>query len=213
MSADLVIALQETFQMVWVSGVITAVGGLALGVLLVLTDRGGLAPCAPVNRVLGLVVNIGRSLPFIILMIAVLPLTRALVGTTIGTEAAIVPLAIGAIPFFARLAETSLREVDPGVIAAARAMGASRVQIVRKVLLREARPGLVAGLTVTVITLVGYSAMAGAIGGGGLGDLAIRYGYQRFETGTMIACVAVLIVLVQAVQMLGDLLVRRLSHK
>ncbi|MDX6739857.1 methionine ABC transporter permease [Actinocorallia sp. A-T 12471] len=199
--------------MVWVSGVITAVGGLALGVLLVLTDRGGLAPCAPVNRVLGLVVNIGRSLPFIILMIAVLPLTRALVGTTIGTEAAIVPLAIGAIPFFARLAETSLREVDPGVIAAARAMGASRVQIVRKVLLREARPGLVAGLTVTVITLVGYSAMAGAIGGGGLGDLAIRYGYQRFETGTMIACVAVLIVLVQAVQMLGDLLVRRLSHK
>ncbi|MCD0451862.1 ABC transporter permease [Actinocorallia sp. API 0066] len=199
--------------MVWVSAVLTALGGLALGVLLVLTDRGGLAPSAPVNRVLGLVVNIGRSLPFIILMIAVIPLTRALVGTTIGTAAAIVPLTIGAIPFYARLAETALREVDPGVVAAARAMGASRRQIVGKVLLREARPGLVAGMTVTVITLVGYSAMAGAIGGGGLGDLAIRYGYLRFETGTMIACVAVLIVLVQVIQMLGDLVVRRLSHK
>ncbi|ROO89371.1 D-methionine transport system permease protein [Actinocorallia herbida] len=213
MSADLVLALQETFQMVWVSAVLTALGGLLLGVLLILTDRGGLAPCVPVNRVLGLVVNVGRSLPFIILMVAVLPLTRAVVGTTIGTEAAIVPLTIGAIPFFARLAETALREVDPGVVAAARAMGASRGQIVGKVLLREARPGLVAGLTVTVITLIGYSAMAGAIGGGGLGDLAIRYGYQRFETGTMIACVAVLVVLVQVIQMLGDLLVRRLSHK
>ncbi|WP_123670859.1 methionine ABC transporter permease [Actinocorallia herbida] len=199
--------------MVWVSAVLTALGGLLLGVLLILTDRGGLAPCVPVNRVLGLVVNVGRSLPFIILMVAVLPLTRAVVGTTIGTEAAIVPLTIGAIPFFARLAETALREVDPGVVAAARAMGASRGQIVGKVLLREARPGLVAGLTVTVITLIGYSAMAGAIGGGGLGDLAIRYGYQRFETGTMIACVAVLVVLVQVIQMLGDLLVRRLSHK
>ncbi|WP_460306047.1 methionine ABC transporter permease [Actinocorallia aurea] len=199
--------------MVWVSAVITAVGGLLIGVLLILTDRGGLAPCVPVNRVLGLVVNVGRSLPFIILMVAVLPLTRSIVGTTIGTEAAIVPLTIGAIPFFARLAETALREVDPGVVSAARAMGASRAQIVGKVLLREARPGLVAGLTVTVITLVGYSAMAGAIGGGGLGDLAIRYGYQRFETGTMIACVAVLVVLVQVIQMLGDLLVRRLSHK
>ncbi|GAB2845314.1 ABC transporter permease [Actinocorallia aurea] len=213
MSADLFLALQETLQMVWVSAVITAVGGLLIGVLLILTDRGGLAPCVPVNRVLGLVVNVGRSLPFIILMVAVLPLTRSIVGTTIGTEAAIVPLTIGAIPFFARLAETALREVDPGVVSAARAMGASRAQIVGKVLLREARPGLVAGLTVTVITLVGYSAMAGAIGGGGLGDLAIRYGYQRFETGTMIACVAVLVVLVQVIQMLGDLLVRRLSHK
>ncbi|WP_269802754.1 methionine ABC transporter permease [Actinocorallia populi] len=209
----LVQALRETFQMVWVSALLTAAGGLLLGVLLILTGRGGLLPCLPVNRVLGLVVNVGRSLPFIILMVAILPFTRMVVGTTIGTTAAIVPLTVGAIPFYARLAETSLREVDPAVVSAARAMGASRWQIVRKVLLREAMPGLVAGLTITVITLVGYSAMAGAVGGGGLGDLAIRYGYQRFETDVMIACVVVLVVLVQLVQMLGDLLVRRLSHR
>ena len=206
-------ALRETFQMLWVSTLLTAVGGLLVGVLLVLTDRGGLLPCLPVNRVLGLIVNIGRSLPFIILMVAILPFTRAVVGTTIGTTAAIVPLVVGAIPFYARLAETSLREVDPAVVSASRAMGASRRQIVWKVLLREARPGLVAGLTITVIALIGYSAMAGAVGGGGLGDLAIRYGYQRFETDIMIACVVVLIVLVQLIQMLGDLLVRRLSHR
>lgn len=213
MSEILLQALEETFRMVWVSTLLTAAGGLLLGVLLVLTDRGGLLPCLPVNRVLGLVVNIGRSLPFIILMVAILPFTRMLVGTTIGTAAAIVPLTVGAVPFYARLAETSLREVDPAVVSAARAMGASRRQIVRKVLLREAMPGLVAGLTVTVIALIGYSAMAGAVGGGGLGDLAIRYGYQRFETDIMIACVAVLVVLVQLIQMLGDLLVRRLSHR
>lgn len=213
MSEILIQALRETFQMLWVSTLLTAVGGLLAGVLLVLTDRGGLLPCPPVNRVLGLIVNIGRSLPFIILMVAILPFTRAVVGTTIGTTAAIVPLVVGAIPFYARLAETSLREVDPAVVAASRAMGASRRQIVWKVLLREARPGLVAGLTITVIALIGYSAMAGAVGGGGLGDLAIRYGYQRFETDIMIACVVVLIVLVQLIQMLGDLLVRRLSHR
>ncbi|GAA2730470.1 methionine ABC transporter permease [Actinocorallia aurantiaca] len=213
MSEILIQALRETFQMLWVSTLLTAVGGLLVGVLLVLTDRGGLLPCTPVNRVLGLIVNIGRSLPFIILMVAILPFTRAVIGTTIGTTAAIVPLVVGAIPFYARLAETSLREVDPAVVSASRAMGASRRQIVWKVLLREARPGLVAGLTVTVIALIGYSAMAGAVGGGGLGDLAIRYGYQRFETDIMIACVVVLIVLVQLIQMLGDLLVRRLSHR
>ncbi|GAA0963653.1 methionine ABC transporter permease [Actinocorallia libanotica] len=213
MSEILLQAFQETFQMVWVSTLLTAAGGLALGVLLILTGRGGLLPCLPVHRVLGLVVNVGRSLPFIILMVAILPFTRMVVGTTIGTTAAIVPLTVGAIPFYARLAETSLREVDPAAVAAARAMGASRWQIVRKVLLREATPGLVAGLTITVITLIGYSAMAGAVGGGGLGDLAIRYGYQRFETDIMIACVVVLVVLVQLIQMLGDLLVRRLSHR
>ncbi|WP_306205844.1 methionine ABC transporter permease [Actinoplanes sp. RD1] len=205
--------LKETLWMVGVATLVTVVGGLLIGVLLVLTDRGGLLPARPVNALLGLVVNVGRSLPFIILLVAVIPFTRALVGTTIGTTAAIVPLAIGAIPFYARLVETALREVPADVVAAAVAMGSSRAQIVGKVLLREARSGLVAGLTVTVIALVGYSAMAGVVGGGGLGDLAIRYGYQRFETEVMIATVVVLVVLVQLVQMLGDILVRRLSHR
>ncbi|SEG15450.1 D-methionine transport system permease protein [Thermomonospora echinospora] len=206
-------ATLETLQMTLWSAVLTAVGGLLLGVLLVLTERGGLLPVPPLNKVLGAVVNVGRSLPFIILMVAILPMTRAIVGTTIGTTAAIVPLTVAAVPFYARLVETSLREVDPGVIAAARAMGASRRQIVGKVLLREARPGLVAGLTITVIALVGYSAMAGAIGGGGLGDLAVRYGYQRFETGVMVATVVLLVGLVQLVQTLGDLVARRLTHR
>ena len=205
--------VKETAWMVGFSALLTAVGGLLVGILLVLTDRGGLLAARPVNAVLGLIVNVGRSLPFIILLVAVIPFTRALVGTTIGTTAAIVPLTIGAIPFYARIVETAIREVPGDVVAAAVAMGASRRQIVGKVLLREARPGLVAGLTITVVALVGYSAMAGVVGGGGLGDLAIRYGYQRFETDVMIATVVVLIVFVQAVQSLGDVIVRRLSHR
>ncbi|WP_041841015.1 methionine ABC transporter permease [Actinoplanes friuliensis] len=212
--SDLIgVGLQETAWMVGVSTLLTAVGGLLLGILLVLTDRGGLLSAPPVNALLGLIVNVGRSLPFIILLVAVIPFTRAVVGTTIGTTAAIVPLTIGAIPFYARIVETALREVPPDVVSAAVAMGASRRQIIGKVLLREARPGLVAGLTITVIALVGYSAMAGVVGGGGLGDLAIRYGYQRFETDVMIATVVVLIVFVQLIQTLGDVLVRRLSHR
>jgi D-methionine transport system permease protein len=202
--------LRETAWMVGVSALLTAVGGLLIGVLLVLTDKGRLRP---LNVVLGAIVNVGRSLPFIILLVAVIPFTRAIVGTTIGTDAAIVPLTIGAIPFFARIVESALREVPPDVVAAATAMGATRRQIVGKVLLREALPGLVAGLTITVIALVGYSAMAGVVGGGGLGDLAIRYGYQRFETEVMIATVIALVLFVQVVQMVGDLLVRRLSHR
>jgi D-methionine transport system permease protein len=199
--------------MVGVSTVLTAIGGLLIGVLLVLTARGGLLQARPVHAVLGLIVNVTRSLPFVILLVAIIPFTRALVGTTIGTTAAIVPLTIGAIPFFARLVETSIREVTPDVVAAAVAMGASRRQIVGKVLLREARPGLIAGLTITVVALLGYSALAGVVGGGGLGDLAIRYGYQRFETGVMVATVIVLIVFVQLVQSVGDLIVRLLSHE
>ncbi|GAB7045689.1 methionine ABC transporter permease [Catenuloplanes indicus] len=205
--------LWETAYMVGISTAITALGGLLIGVLLVLTERGGLLAAPAVNLVLGLIVNVGRSLPFIILLVAVIPFTRAVVGTTIGTDAAIVPLTIGAIPFFARIVETAIREVPRDVVNAAIAAGASRRQIVRKVLLREARPGLAAGLTITVIALVGYSAMAGTVGGGGLGDLAIRYGYQRFETEMMIATVVVLVLFVQAVQSLGDLVVRRLSHR
>ncbi|HEV7896736.1 MAG TPA: methionine ABC transporter permease [Planosporangium sp.] len=206
-------ATNESAYMVGVSTALTAVGGLLLGVLLVLTGRGGLLAARPVHLVLGLIVNVGRSLPFIILLVAIIPFTRALVGTTIGTTAAIVPLTVGAIPFFARIVETAIREVDRDVIAAARAMGASRTGIVVKVLLREARPGLVAGLTITVIALVGYSAMAGVVGGGGLGDLAIRYGYQRFENTVMVVTVVLLVVFVQLIQTLGDLVVRWLSHK
>ena len=206
-------ATKESAYMVLVATVLTAVLGLLVGVALVLTDRGGLLELRPVNALLGLIVNIGRSLPFIILLVAIIPFTRAVVGTTIGTSAAIVPLTVGAIPFYARLVETSIREVNRDVVAAARAMGASRREIVVKVLLREARPGLVAGLTITVVALVGYSAMAGVVGGGGLGDLAIRYGYQRFETEVMIATVVLLVVFVQLAQMLGDLVARRLSHR
>jgi D-methionine transport system permease protein len=204
---------KETGYMVGVATVLTAIGGLLLGVLLVLTDRGGLLATRGVHAVLGLVVNVGRSLPFIILLVAIIPFTRAMVGTTIGTAAAIVPLTVAAIPFFARIVETAIREVDRDVVAAARAMGASRTEIVFKVLLREARPGLVAGLTITVIALIGYSAMAGVVGGGGLGDLAIRYGYQRFENTVMVATVVLLVVFVQLIQTLGDLVARRLSHK
>ncbi|MFC0042166.1 methionine ABC transporter permease [Actinomadura rayongensis] len=203
----------ETLQMTLWSTLFTALGGVLLGVVLVVTDRDGLLPLAPVNKLVGLVVNVGRAVPFIILLMALIPVTTAMVGTSIGTTAAIPPLTIAAIPFYARLVETSLREVEPGTIAAALALGASRRQIVVKVLLREAWPGIVAGLTVTVIALIGYSAMAGAIGGGGLGDLAKRYGYQRFETGMMLVIVVLLVVLVALVQMLGDHLARRLSHR
>lgn len=206
-------SMEETAYMVGAASVLTAAGGLLVGVLLVLTGRGGLLPSRPVNVLLGFVVNVGRSLPFVILLVAIIPVTRALVGTTIGTAAAIVPLTVGAIPFYARIVESAIREVDPDVVAAARAMGASRPRIIGKVLLREARPGLVAGFTITVVALVGYSAMAGVVGGGGLGDLAIRYGYQRFEDEVMIATVVVLVLFVQLIQSAGDLLARRLSHR
>ncbi|WP_194912793.1 methionine ABC transporter permease [Catenulispora rubra] len=206
-------ATLETVQMVGWSALFTVLIGLPVGLLLVLTDRGGLLANLPANKALGTVVNVGRSLPFIILLIAITPFTRGIVGTTIGVDAAIVPLAVGAVPFFARLVETAVREVDRGLIEASAAMGASHLATVRKVLLPESLPALVSGLTTTVVALVGYSAMAGAIGGGGLGDLAIRYGYQRFENGLMIATVVLLIVLVQIVQWLGDFAAKRLAHR
>ncbi|GAA3069019.1 methionine ABC transporter permease [Streptosporangium carneum] len=202
----------QTAQMVVWSTLFTVLLGLPLGVALVVTDRGGLFPSWTLNRVLALIVNIGRSLPFIILMIAVIPLTRLIMGTSLGTAATVVPLTLGAAPFFARLVETALREVGGDKVQAAHAMGASRMTIVGKVLLPEAMPGLVAGLTVTVVALISYSAMAGTIGGGGLGDLAIRYGYQRFETTLMVATVVVLIVIVQLVQTLGDTVARRIAR-
>ncbi|MFI9329115.1 methionine ABC transporter permease [Kitasatospora sp. NPDC052868] len=206
-------ATWETLQMVGVSTVVTVLLGLPLGVLLVLTDKGGLLANRPVNKVLGAVVNIARSVPFIILMIALISFTRWLVGTSIGWEAATVPLTIGAIPFFARLVETSVREVDRGLIEALQAMGASTWTIVRKALLPEALPGLAASVTTTIITLISYSAMAGVVGGGGLGTLAVNYGYYRFETGFMWIIVAELVIIVTIVQLLGDYTVRRLANR
>ncbi|MEU4097975.1 methionine ABC transporter permease [Streptomyces sp. NPDC026673] len=206
-------ACWETLIMVGWSTLISLAGGLPLGVLLVLTDRGGLLRNAPVNKAVGVIVNLGRSLPFLILMISVLPFTRWVIGTTIGAEAMVVPLSIGAIPFLARLVETSVREVDGGLVEAVQAMGGSTWTVVRKALLPESLPSLIAGLTTTVIALIGYSAMAGTIGGGGLGDLAIRYGYQRFETSLMLVTIGVLIVIVTVVQLAGDLAARAASHR
>lgn len=203
----------ETLAMVGISGVVGALLGIPLGVALRLTDRGGVLENAPFNHSVGMLVNAVRSTPFIILLVAIIPFTRLITGSSIGTAAAVVPLTIAAAPFIARLVETALREVDSGLVEAAQAMGASTWQIVFKVLLPEAVPGIVAGFTITLVSLTGYSAMAGAIGGGGLGDLGIRYGYQRFLPEVMLAVVLLLIVFVQAVQSLGDWLVRRLSHK
>jgi D-methionine transport system permease protein len=203
----------ETLAMVGISGLVGAAIGIPLGVLLRLTDRGGVLESPWFNHVAGTLVNAVRSTPFIILLVAIIPFTRFIAGSSIGTAAAVVPLTLAAAPFVARLVETSLREVDAGLIEAAQAMGATTWQIVFKVLLPEAVPGIVAGLTITLVSLTGYSAMAGAIGGGGLGDLGIRYGYQRFLPEVMVAVVLVLIVFVQAVQSLGDWLVRRLSHR
>ncbi|PTB18488.1 DL-methionine transporter permease subunit [Trinickia symbiotica] len=203
----------ETLVMVGISGTLGALVGLPLGVLLHLTERGGVLESVSANRAMGLTVNAVRSTPFIILLVAVIPFTRVVVGTSIGTAAAVVPLTIASAPFIARLVETALREVDRGLIETAQALGATTRQIVFKVLLPEALPGIVAGLTITFVSLVGYSAMAGAIGGGGLGDLGIRYGYQRFLPQVMLAVVVILIVFVQLVQSFGDWLVRRLSHR
>jgi D-methionine transport system permease protein len=206
-------SFNETLLMVAISGVVGSLLGVPLGVLLHLTNRGGVLSHPLFNRTIGVVVNAVRSIPFIILLVVVIPFTRVIVGSSIGTTAAIVPLTIAAIPFIARLVESALREVDKGLVEAAQSMGATTGQIVWKVLLPEAMPGIVAGLTITFVSLVGYSAMAGAIGGGGLGDLGIRYGYQRYITEVMVAVVVILIIFVQAVQSFGDWLVRRISHR
>jgi D-methionine transport system permease protein len=201
-------ATLETLYMVTVSAILATIFGLLLGLLLVITAPRGFSPNAVVYQTLGAIVNAGRSLPFIILLVAIIPLTRLVVGTTIGSTAALVPLVLSAIPFFARVSETSLLEVDRGLIEAAESMGCHPWEIVRKVLIPEALPSLVLGLTLMTISLIGYSAMAGVVGGGGLGDLAIRYGYQRFDTRVMIVTVILLIVLVQVVQFIGDTLAR-----
>ncbi|MEB5836142.1 ABC transporter permease [Pantoea dispersa] len=206
-------ALGETLLMTTVAGLFSLLAGLPLGLILVTTSPGGIAENRNINRLLGVVINGFRSLPFIILLVALIPFTRLLVGTSLGTWAAIVPLSITATPYFARVAEVSLRDVDRGLIDAVRAMGASKLRIVWEVLIPEALPGILSGFVVTLVALIGASAMAGAIGAGGLGDLAIRYGYQRFDTAVMVAVIAVLIVLVCGIQWLGDRLVQRIDRR
>ena len=217
MSSDLIYMLWESFLetllMVGVAGTLGAAVGIPLGILLYSTASGGIRPVGLFNRPLGWLVNAVRSTPFIILLVAIIPLTRLIAGTSIGTAAAIVPLTIAAAPLIARLVETSLREVDKGLIEAAQSMGATDLQIIVKVLIPEALPGIIAGLTIALVALVGASAMAGAIGGGGLVDMGLRYGYQRFMPEVMLAVVVILIAFVQSIQSLGDWLVRRVSHK
>ncbi|RAU94921.1 metal ABC transporter permease [Paenibacillus sp. YN15] len=206
-------ASQDTLTMLGMSALFTVLLGLPLGILLFMTSRGQILQNRAVYLTLSIIVNVLRSIPFVILMILVMPFTKVLVGTTIEVKGSIPPLVIAAAPFFARLVETTLREVDRGVVEAAKAMGASNWQIIRKVLLPESLPGLVAGITITTVTLVSYTAMSGIIGGGGLGDLAIRYGYQRFMPDVMAVTVLILILLVILLQILGDRLVLRFSRK
>jgi D-methionine transport system permease protein len=209
----IVAATGETLAMVAVAAGLGTLLGLPLGVFLATSGKGELFAAPWANRVLGVVVNAARSTPFIILVVAIIPFTRLIAGTSIGTNAAIVPLTVAATPFIARLIEGAIREVDQGLIEAARAFGASPLTIVFKVLIPEALPGIVLGLTLAIVSLIGFSAMVGAVGGGGLGDLGIRYGYQRFMPDVMAAVVLVLIVLVQAVQSLGDRFARQLNKR
>ena len=197
--------------MVFASAALATAVGMPLGVILTVTRKEHILPNAAINSVLGAVVNATRSTPFIILMVAIIPVTRMIVGSSIGTTAAIVPLTISAAPFIARIIESSLLEINPGIIEAAQAMGASPMQIITKVLLPEALHSIVLGVTLAIISLIGYSAMAGALGGGGLGDLAIRYGYQRFQMDVMIVTVIVLIVMVQVMQSFGDWMSKKLN--
>ena len=206
-------ATVDTLLMLGGSLVLTVILGVPLGVLLYLSGKGRLAANPVLNAVLSLIVNVLRSVPFIILLIVMLPVTVLLVGTSLGVAGAIPPLVVGAAPFYARLVETALREVDKGVVEAPQAMGGSTFQSVTRALLPEAMPGIIAGATVTAIALVSYTAMAGVVGAGGLGDLAIRFGYQRFQTDVMVVTVVLLLVLVQILQMIGDAVVARVSHR
>lgn len=206
--SDLVEATWQTIAMVSVSGIIAVLLGLPLGILLLTTRKHGLLANQFVNRILTLLVNTLRSIPFIILLVAIIPFTRLIVGTSIGTVAAMVPLTLSAAPFMARVVENALNEVPHGLIEAGLALGASPLQIILKILLPEALPGIIAGITLMLIALIGYAAMAGAVAGGGLGDFAIRYGYERFQTSTMVITVILLIILVQCVQSVGDFFAR-----
>ncbi|MFZ2995867.1 MAG: methionine ABC transporter permease [Sphingobium sp.] len=211
--SDIGQATMDTLTMLVGSLVLTILLGVPLGVLLFLTDRGQMDQNIAVNRLLGVVVNILRSIPFVILLIVMIPLTLMIVGTSLGVAGAIPPLVAGAAPFYARLVENALRDIPRATIEAAQAMGASRMQIIGKVLLPEALPGLISGGTVTAIALVSFTAMAGVVGAGGLGDLAIRYGYQRFQADVMLVTVVLLVLLVQFIQWSGDWLTRRVDHR
>lgn len=208
--------VEGTIESIYMTLAITAISyiiGVPLGVFLVLTDKNGIHPMGPANWLIGGIVNILRSVPFLILMITIQPLTRMIVGTTIGTSAAIVALVVSAAPFVARMVEQSLLEIDYGVIEAAQSMGASNLQIVAKVLLPESLPSLINGALVSATTILGYSAMAGFIGGGGLGDIAIRYGYNRYDSGTMLITVALLVIMVQIIQSVGSRLGKKLDKR
>ena len=217
MSSNLIMMIWDSFVetliMVIISGGIGSAIGVPLGILLFVTDKKSFIPMPAFNAVLSTVINAVRSVPFIILLVAIIPFTRLIVGSSIGTAAAVVPLTLSVAPFISRIVETSLREVDKGLVEAAQSMGATNYQIVAKVLIPEAMPGIVSGLTIAIISLIGASAMAGAIGGGGLGDLGIRYGYQRFMPEVMWTVVIVLIFLVQSIQFSGDRIVRKISHE
>ena len=209
----LINATWETIYMVGAAGLVGFIVGIPLGVVLHTSKKGGLLENTRLNRALGAAVNIGRSVPFLVLMVAIIPVTKLLVGTFIGTTAAIVPLTIGAIPFVARLIEGALIEVPSGLVEAAQSMGATPLQIIHKVLLPEAMPTIINSVTITLVTLVSYSAMAGTVGGGGLGDVAIRYGFHRYDVTIMAVTVAMLIILVQIIQTIGDTVVRRVDHR
>ena len=204
-------SLAETLYMLSISAFISAAAGIPLGILLVVTEKNGILSCPIINKPLAFIVNVIRSIPFIILMVAIIPLTRLIAGTSIGTTAAIVPLTLAAIPYTARMVETSIREIPSGLIEAAESMGASPFQIIRKVLIPEALPSVIQNMTVVIVSLIGSSAMAGTIGGGGL--LAIRYGYQRFQADVMIATIIVLVIIVQFMQFTGNLLSKRANKK
>lgn len=209
----LIKATIETLYMTTFSVLFAYILGLPLGTLVVLTDSKGIMPNKYIHAVIGWLVNIGRSIPFLILMVALIPFTRLLVGKAIGSTAAIVPLVVGAAPFVARLIETSLLELDQSLIESAEAMGCNKWQIIYKVMLPEATPSIVRGISITTITLIGYSAITGTIGAGGLGDIAIRYGYHRYEYGVMLATIVILVVLVQLIQFLFNILANKIDKK
>jgi len=202
----------ETITMVAISGVISLAIGIVFGVTLVVTREGNILENKPIQKVLSQVINVFRSIPFIILLTAVLPITRAIVGTGIGTKGAIVPLVFGTVPFFARQIDTALSEVDEGVIEAAKSMGSNPLEIIFRVYLREGLPGIVRAITITMVSLIGLSAMAGSIGGGGLGDLAIRYGHQRFQTDITYVTVIIILILVTIIQSTGNFLIKKFTH-
>jgi D-methionine transport system permease protein len=208
------VATVETLQMVVISGIVTVVIGLLLGILLHVTGKGGLRPVRWLNAILSaVIVNITRSIPFAILMVALIPFAGMLVGTSLGPIAASVSLTIGTVPFFARLVETALRDVSSGKVDAALVMGSTKLQTIRKVLVPEAMPGIIAAITTTMVTLIGYSAMAGLVGGGGLGRMAYTYGYARYSMPIMLATIVIIVVLVQLVQIIGDVIARKVDHR